>query len=151
MVNKYPDCRVFIRKVCEDGINYKKVPEEDQNIDRLHFFKNYYELSEKFAEIGIFTQDDLQRVARQSALVINQDKNANYSKFYTNIPGVDNNVKGADDYDDDDNERSRFQQMASMGGNRKKTKKNRRRKPKKTISKKYKKYNRTNKSKKYKF
>ena len=82
-------CHVFIHKVSEDGRTFKVVPEETNNKpERLNFFKNYYELSLKFQELGIFEKSDVEQI-KQS--IVTKLKTSPYRQFiglYTTIPDV---------------------------------------------------------------
>ncbi len=82
-------CHVFIHKVSENGRNFKQVPEETNNKpERLNFFKNYYELSLKFEQLGIFDENDVKQI-KQS--IVTKLKTSPYRQFiglYTTIPGV---------------------------------------------------------------
>lgn len=93
MITANDNCHVFIHKVSEDGINFKKSEEEEQNIQRLNFFKNYYELAQKFQELGILTQSNVNSVKNS---IDSKIKLREYSKFANlyNIPNTISNTGG---------------------------------------------------------
>lgn len=68
MIEYSPSCHVFIHKVSEDGINFRESQEE--STERLHFFTNYGELAEKFAEMGIFTIENVEKIKKSIIEVV---------------------------------------------------------------------------------
>ena len=64
MLEENKTCHVFIRRVCEDGKYFKIVPEEDYEIERLHFFNNYYDLAKEFQTLGIFNEDNVEDIKK---------------------------------------------------------------------------------------
>jgi hypothetical protein len=97
MVEFNDRCNVFIHKVSEDGKTFKSVIEESQGIDRLNFFKNYYEASLKLQELGILNQEDVNNIKNavetRTALRANSNKpqstvENNEDKKYLFSPGL---------------------------------------------------------------
>lgn len=89
MLEHNNQCHVFIHKVSENGRTFKVVPEETNNeSERLNFFTNYYELSLKFKDLGIFEQSDVDQIGQS---IVTKLKTSPYRQFiglYTTIPGV---------------------------------------------------------------
>ena len=78
MVEYSDRCHVFIHKVSENGTTFKKSFEEDQNIPRLNFFKNYYEAAVKLRELGVFTRDNVNDIKTQ---ILNEIMDINKMPF----------------------------------------------------------------------
>lgn len=80
---EYDDrCHVFIHKVSEDGRTFKTVPEEGFDDPRLNFFKNYYEVALKFKELGIFTDDDAEKINHSISTQITSAQNSRFAHLY---------------------------------------------------------------------
>ena len=87
MLTNYNDrCTVFIHKVSIDGIKFKNSDEEDQDIKGLHFFTNYFELAQKFQELEIFNDRDVDRV-KQTFLSKIRENGSNFGNLYSSYIG----------------------------------------------------------------
>ena len=82
MIDKNPTCHVFIRRVCEDGQNFKIVPEEDYEIERLHFFNNYYDLAKEFQTLGIFNEDNVEDIKNS---IIDKVSKSKFRDLYSSV------------------------------------------------------------------
>jgi hypothetical protein len=80
-------CHVFIHKVSENGRDFKTVDEESQGIPRLNFFKNYYELSLKFTELGIFNSNESTKIKESIGQHLKFRENSKFFGLYDTIRG----------------------------------------------------------------
>ena len=83
MIKYNSNCHVFIHKVSENGIDFKKSDEEDGTIERLHFFTNYYELAKKIQDIGIFTDINVNEI--KNSIEKQVKKGTSFEKLYSSL------------------------------------------------------------------
>jgi hypothetical protein len=74
-------CIVCIHRVSEDG---KTIKEETSKNHEFIYFNNYYDLSVKFKEVGIFNDNDVSDI---NNIIKNQIKNTKYEIFYNSKGG----------------------------------------------------------------
>ena len=80
MIEYSPSCHVFIHKVSEDGKTFRE--SEEESTERLHFFTNYGELAEKFAEMSIFTVENVEEIKKS---IIKAVKSTEFKELYTSV------------------------------------------------------------------
>jgi len=87
MVEFNDRCNVFIHKVSEDGLTFKTVPEESQQIPRLNFFKNYYEAALKLKELGILNDEDVNNIKNAISTQSKLRSNSKFASLYATVGG----------------------------------------------------------------